>query len=273
MTITVAALNCYPVKSCRGIALGAAEVTPMGLPYDRQWTVIDATGDTASRVGGGRLNAVFCLVDTRIEGDTLRLNARDMQELVVPLAGREGPEIIVSQIFDRCPAVDQGDEAAAWLGKFLKRAVPAGSFYRLMRYPDNALRETSMGKGPIAYVDKFPHMIMSQATLDDLNRRMGAPLPMARFRPNIVLDGCEPYDEDRIARMRIGNLTFIGARRCVRCAVTATDIMTGDGVKEPLATLATYRREDKGVTLGRYFVHGGTGTIAVGDEVKVTAWQ
>jgi uncharacterized protein YcbX len=112
--------------------------------------------------------------------------------------------------------------------------------------------------------------ILSSASLDDLNSRLDIPLGMDRFRPNIVLDGCTPYEEDRLDSLSINGIRFDGATLCVRCAITTTDQMTGERSKEPLRTLATYRRTPDGVVFARNYNHAGEGAVRVGDRVAVS---
>jgi uncharacterized protein YcbX len=274
MNITVGGLFCYPVKSCRGIALRVAEIGRMGIRYDRQWMVVDDEGRfVAQRADASAGVAVksMCLIDTAIDGDTLRLSARDMPELALALAGRAGAEAKVSVWGHACVGVDQGTAAAGWMSAYLSRERPGR--YRLLRMPDDGVRRPSRGVGALAFADGYSFLITSQASLNDLNQRIPAPLPMLRFRPNIVLGGCEAYAEDRIARLGIGGVEFIGATRCTRCAITTTDPVTGARGKEPLATLATYRREEGSVTFGRNFNHAGQGRIALGDPVEAIAWD
>jgi hypothetical protein len=119
----------------------------------------------------------------------------------------------------------------------------------------------------VAFADAFPFLLISEASLDDLNARMHAPLPMNRFRPNIVITGCAPYAEDTWPSLRIGSVDFAAAKACVRCTVTTTDQTTTERGEEPLKTLATYRKTDAGVVFGQNLIHLNRGTIRVGDRV------
>jgi uncharacterized protein YcbX len=123
----------------------------------------------------------------------------------------------------------------------------------------------------LAYGDAYPFLILSSASLDDLNSRLVTSLGMDRFRPNIVLEGCAPYQEDRLDSLSINGVRFDGVTLCVRCAITATDQMTGERSKEPLRTLATYRRTPDGVVFARNYNHTGAGAVRVGDRVAVSA--
>ena len=133
--------------------------------------------------------------------------------------------------------------------------------------PDTAHRRSKIGDGEVAYGDAYPFLMISEESLADLNGRLETPLPMNRFRPNIVVRGGAPYVEDTLDRCRIGGVEFTATTLCIRCPITTTDQRTAVRGKEPLRTLATYRKQPDGVVFGRNFNHAGTGTIRVGDVV------
>ena len=268
----IAELHCYPVKSCRGIALERAEVGTMGLRYDRQWMIVDEYGMfVAQRESDGRgiSIALLCRLETAFAGAELELRAPDMPTLHIPLNGI-GEDAKIVRIWDTvCKAYDQGADVAAWLTQYLSRERPGN--YRLVRMSEHEQRNSHKGEGRLAFADAYPFLVVSEASLADLNRRLAEPLLMNRFRPNIVLRGCEPYAEDTIDRFVVGDVEFTGASLCVRCPITTTNQLTAVRGKEPLRTLATYRRTPKGVVFGRNFNHRGTGMIAVGEEVELLA--
>lgn len=270
MKVTIAELNVYPVKSCRGISLDTADVGPMGIRYDRQWMFVDERGMFLAQRAEGRDGVEarsLCFVRTAITDSVLRLTAPDMPPLELPLEGRDGPHVDVEVWSTSTTGIDLGPEATRWATEYLSRERPG--IYRLVRMPENGRRVAATGDSMLAYADGYPFLVISEASLDDLNRRLPAPLPMNRFRPNIVLGGCEPYGEDRLERMRIGTVEFQGMTLCVRCPIPTTDQDTGERTKEPLKTLAAYRRVEKGVVFGRNFNHRGTGRLAVGDPIGV----
>jgi uncharacterized protein YcbX len=260
----------YPVKSCRGIDLAAADVGPMGIRHDRQWMFVDERGMFVAQRGDGPRGVgirTMCLIRTAMTGATLQLAAPGMPMLDIPLAGPEG-EAVPVQIWDTATVgVDQGPEPARWATEVLSRERPGR--YRLVRMPDTARRRPGTGDAALAYADGYPFLIVSDASLADLNRRLDEPLPMNRFRPNIVLTGCEPYAEDRLGRIRIGDVELRGETTCPRCPIPTTNQDTAERGKEPLKTLATYRRTDAGVVFGRNFNHQTTGRIAAGEPVVV----
>jgi uncharacterized protein YcbX len=265
----VTALSVYPVKSCGGISLDAAEVGRMGIHYDRQWMFVDEHGMfVAQRADGGRGVGVrtLCLLRTAFIGDAVvRLTAPEMPPLDLPLEGRDGPQVHV-QIWDTSTAgIDQGDDAAAWAADLLSRERPGR--YRLVRMADETTRVAKRGDATLAYADGYPFLVISDASLEDLNGRLTETIPMNRFRPNVVIGGCDAYAEDRLDHIRIGDVELEGMTLCLRCPIPTTNQETAERGKEPLRTLATYRRTPAGVIFGRNFNHDGTGRIRVGDPV------
>jgi uncharacterized protein YcbX len=178
---------------------------------------------------------------------------------------------------DTVTADDCGGEPAAWLSGFLGfacRLVHAGAAYA-RPLPARKLPPTLHLKPytahEVSFADAFPFLVISEESLADLNARLDTPVPMNRFRPSLVVAGGARYAEDTWGRFRIGDVVFHGATRCGRCVVTTTDQFTAARAKEPLLTLATYRREaDGSVMFGRNLIHETkTGRVAVGDRVEL----
>lgn len=267
--VTVASLFFYPVKSCGGISIASAEVTPTGLPYDRRWMFVDNDGMFVAQRQGRGLGVPIssvCLIRTAIDAHRLTLSAPGMPPLSVPLAGAAGATAAVRVWDDTVTAIDQGQEAEEWATAFLSRE--RGGRYRLVRMADDDRRPSRIGDGEVAFADAYPFLVISEASLADLNARMETPLPMNRFRPNIVLAGATPYHEDQIDRFRLGGIEFVGTTLCVRCPTTTTNQDTAERGKEPLRTLATYRKQPDGVVFGRNFNHSGSGRVTIGAAIS-----
>jgi uncharacterized protein YcbX len=260
---TVSALTLYPIKGCAGVVVEQAEVTPTGLAHDRLFAVVGPDGGTAWQGEAPRLAVVRCRL--LLDGAKLVLSAPDAGELVLDVAvdGAARPVEV-----EKWPGsgIDQGDEAAAWLSGVVGKPV------RLVREPARASRARN-GADPTAL------LVLSLSTLDGLNARIverGAdPVPMDRFRPNIVISGWpEPHTEDRVSRMTVGGAEIGFGELAIRCAVTLVDQSTGVRAgPEPLRTLADYRREPDGVSFGLKAAVLTPGDIAVGDSVTVTEWR
>lgn len=271
---TVIELTSYPVKGCAGTPAAAAELTPAGLPHDRSFLVVGPKGVFRSQRTDPRLAVVRPEVST--DGTQLTLNSPGLEtlHLDVDLGTGPSPRCDVEMFGDPYRAVDQGDRVAEWLSEAL------GAASRLVRAaPEHDRVTDGLTPGTSGFADSSPVHVISLATFDDLNRRITAagrlPVPMDRFRPNIVVDGWDvPQTEDRARRVTVGGGELGFAKLAVRCAVTLVDQRTGDKAgPEPLRTLASYRRvPEGGVAFGSKFSVLGTGKVAVGDAFEVTEW-
>ena len=275
------ALYLYPVKSCRGLAVASAAVDAHGLVGDRRFLVVDAEGRFLTQ----RAHPRMALIETALSEGMLTLSASGAGSVSVavgralrPTVGdKPRPTCTVTIWRDPVVADDCGDEPAAWLGDFLGlpcRLVQAGAAYS-RPLPTRKLPSTlDVRLSPaheVSFADGFPFLVIAEESLADLNGRLGAPLPMNRFRPNLVVAGAAPYAEDAWGRFRIGGVVFHGATRCGRCVIITTDQFTAARGPEPLRTLATYRRDAGGdVMFGRNLVHETkTGRLSVGDAVEL----
>lgn len=233
--VAIAALFIYPVKSCRGIALTSARVTERGFEHDREWMVVDVAGRFVSQRTEPRLASIT----TAITATSLVLAAPGADTLQVPLdqSGIASPVTIWN---DTVPGIDQGTAAAAWLSARL-----AGD-YRLVRFDPAARRRCNLeyagqSGAHTGFADAYPFLVLSEASLDDLNARLAAPLPIDRFRPNLLLSGVDAYDEDYIDQIVSGDVALKLVKPCTRCEVTTIDQQTLQRGVEPLRTLAGYR--------------------------------
>lgn len=269
--LMVTALYRYPVKSCRGQALDDAEFIARGITHDREFLVIDAS--SGRFLTQRELPRLTLVAPTLIEGG-LRLQAPGMPELSFERMGR-GPSFPVTIWQDTVAAVDQGDGVAAWLTRFLDRPS------RLVRMADDAVRAVDRRfahqmQDQVGFADGYPALLISEESLGALNHRLAAqgsePLPMTRFRPNIVVRGSgAPHAEDTWREIRIGTLGFAVVKPCTRCQITTIDQETGKRGPEPLRMLASYRRSMQGITFGQNLIHMAQGRITVGDRIEVIA--
>ena len=266
MSALIAELNVYPVKSCRGIAVERWTIHERGLVRDREWMIV---GDDM-RFITQREQPRLALVVPALGDGWLELSAEGMSRLGVAFDAR-GAAVRVSVWNDVVAAFDQGDKAASWLSEFLNASV------RLVRFDAQARRYCNPvyagdSQAHTAFADAYPLLIVSQASLDDLNERLAQPLPADRFRPNIVLAGINAYDEDYITDIECGTVRLKLVKPCTRCRITTTDQATANVGVEPLLTLARYRRNDAldGVTFGmNAIVTDGFGqTIACGASLR-----
>jgi uncharacterized protein len=263
MTLSLSSLHIYPVKSAGGISVDHCAVDAFGPRYDRRWMATDQSGRFLSQREDPRL----ALVGTAIAGDLLVLSAAGHPSLSLPLSGTPAPRRRVEVWADQVSAEDCGADADDWISSVLGR--PA----RLVRMPDDGERQidqryASAGEHT-AFSDGFPFLLIGEQSLAELNGRLSAPLPMNRFRPNLVVRGSAPHAEDDWARIQIGDVVLRVAKPCARCVVTTTDQETGERGVEPLRTLATYRKVGGKVLFGQNLVHEGVGTLRVGDAVSI----
>ena len=263
MTLRLSALTIYPIKSTHGIPLAESDVDGFGLRYDRRWMVVDDTGLFLSQRSHPRL----ALVVPSIRGDRLQVDAPGMQTLELPLHPTPAVATRVAVWDDLCSASWVGENAAAWFSEFL------GFPCSLVHMAEDAVRPADTAFAPqgsrVSFADGFPFLLLSEESLADLNRRLADPLPMNRFRPNLVVAGGAPYAEDHWTDLEIAGLTLRVVKPCGRCVVTTTDQATGERGKEPLRTLATYRKQGGEVMFGQNVVHEGPGHLRIGDTVTL----
>ncbi|MFF5308924.1 MOSC domain-containing protein [Streptomyces massasporeus] len=267
----VVELSYYPVKGCAGTSVREALLTPAGLAHDRSFMVVGEEGVYRTQRRDPLLAVIRPLITP--DGDRLTLTAPEAEPLHLRV-DTSGTRQKVDLFGTAYQGIDQGDEAADWLSDRL--GVPS----RLVRTPPEHDRVTDgLTPGTSGYADSCALHVLSRSTLDLLDARMTArgarPLPVDRFRPNLVVDGWDaPHTEDRAHRLRIGTAELGYAKLAIRCAVTLVDQRAGTRAgPEPLRTLADYRRATQGgVAFGTKYAVLRPGTVAVGDEVEVTVW-
>ena len=268
----LSAINRYPVKSCRGHAVAAATVEPWGLVGDRRWLVVDDDGVLVT----AREHSRMLLVTPQLRPDGgLELASPDAPPLSVEVPA--GDLVPVSVWKSRLVAALAAPEACAWFSKIVGESV------RLVYLDDPTRRHPNpafaLPTDYVSFADGYPLLLATSASLAQLNdwiadgpRADEGPLPMTRFRPNVVVDGTTPWDEDGWRRIRIGAAEFRVVKGCDRCVMTMTDPDTAERTKEPIATLARYRRWDGETWFGMNIIPDTPGAeIAVGDEVEVLA--
>ena len=262
MELVVSGLFVYPVKSLGGISVTEAEMSDRGLRYDRRWLLID--GD--QRFLTQRDHPVMALIRLRFEGEYLVATGRH-GEIAIPLEPSPGELLTVSIWDDMCTAWTCGAELDAWFSREL------GQKCRLVYMPDGSHRQVDRRYAGEAtwtsFSDGYPTLVISEESLADLNARLEAPVAMNRFRPNLVIRGAEPYVEDRLTAFSVGGVHFQGVKPCARCQVVTIDQEQGIAGKEPLRTLAEYRRVGNKVMFGMNLLHTGEGTLRLGDRLEL----
>ncbi|MDJ0381209.1 MOSC N-terminal beta barrel domain-containing protein [Streptomyces sp. G-G2] len=270
----VQALHVHPVKSVAGTSPDEVAVEPWGLSGDRRWAVIDAEGNVLTQRQRPRL----ALASARpLESGGIALSAPGMGSIAVepPAPGPLQPVVLFGKKIATVVADDPAGHA--WISEYLGLAA------RLVHLDDPAVRrpvdpDYALPGETVSLADGYPLLVATLASLDALNALIAqgdhpeeGPLPMNRFRPNVVVSGTVAWAEDHWKRIAIGDTVFRGVRECGRCVITTTDQRTAERGKEPLKTLAKHRRIGKSLAFGRLVVpvQVQVGTVRVGDEVRV----
>lgn len=261
--IQVSGLTIYPVKSCAGIELNSMKLDRFGPVGDRRWLVVDGNNRFMSQ----RELASMALLTATPEGSGLCLTYGE-NTLRVDMPQPNASVRTVQVWSDGVRAQDGGSEAAEWLSDIL------GQPCRLVYMADDCRRYVDgvyAGEGEtVSFADGFPLLLIAQASLDDLNSRLSTPVPMNRFRPNLVVQGCEAFAEDGWRRIRVGEVEFDVAKPCARCAVPSIDQATGQKDSEILRVMSAYRRrEDRQTYFGQNLLYRGMGEIALGGPLEV----
>lgn len=256
-------IHLYPVKSLGGIRVEQWPVDKRGLRYDRQWMVVDGSRRFLTQ----RQLPEMTLIQPAISGNSLTLSAANRQNIQIPLHQQDGEALTVTIWRDEVSARIVSREADAWISDVLARDC------RLVYLPEQSRRSVDRnyadGIDEVGFADGFPFLLISEGSLQELNRLLEIPLGMERFRPNLVVSGCEGYAEDAWRRIRIGEIGFRLPKPCSRCAIPAIDPQTACRDREPLDTLNRTRRWNNQIYFGQNALHDNTGTLRTGDEVSV----
>jgi uncharacterized protein YcbX len=252
----------YPLKSARGAPLQAAQMDRFGLAGDRRWMLVDESGRFQSQ----RHLPAMALLEVSLLDGGLRLRYQG-QDIAVETPDPGGQRLIVRVWEDTVAASLAATAVNDWLSERFAQPL------RLVYYPDDAMRGVEPGYAPssqlLNFADGFPLLIVSQESLDRLNERLPAPVPMDRFRPNLVISGAQPHAEDGWRSLRIGAATISLLKPCSRCAVPSIDQHTA--ARDPLINraLAQYRRRAGVIYFGMNAIAGAGASFSLGDTVEV----
>ena len=264
MSITLSSLIYYPIKACCGFEVESANVERMGLQDDRRMMVVTSEGVQLTQ----RDYAKLAWVLPTLNNGMLTLSAPNFDTVQVPIQKTGTPQIVRVWHNKGVQAIDQGDESAQWFSEWLGASVRlvhiAAGIQRTLnpQYAVNSDDHTG-------FADGYPILIASEAGLQDLNSRLETPVPMNRFRPNLVVKGCEPFAEDTWNKIKIGDVELAIVKPCDRCVVTTIDKVTLEQTKEPLKTLAKYRKQELGVIFGQNIIPINEGRLQLGMHVEV----
>lgn len=263
--LTVSELFIYPIKSLGGISISSAKVTDRGFEYDRRWMLVDANNRFITQ----RELPTMALLQVELNPDGLKVyhKKNTNSPITIPFLPETKEEAIVEIFEDRCKATFVSNIIDEWFSKMLSVDC------RLVYMPDSSSRlvdEKYATNNEInSFSDGYPFLILGQSSLDDLNKRLTHPLPVNRFRPNIVFTGAAPFEEDTMEEFAINNIIFHGVKLCARCTIPTVNQDTALKSKEPLNTLATFRQKNNKIYFGQNLLAKGFGSIKVGDCIEI----
>ncbi len=266
MGMRLSGLHLFPLKSAASFSVDRVDVDEIGLVGDRRWMLVDREGAPLTQRDIPRLARVHAV--PREDGG-LDLVALGMPAIGVSPPSREAPRVRTRLWGHDVDGRAAEDGAAEWLGTFLEVRC------RLLFVPPELARPVARPWGRpgerTAFTDGFPLLLIGTGSLEALNQRLADPVPMDRFRPNLVVSGALPFDEDEWDRVRIGRLLLRVVKPCPRCVVTTVNQATGerDPAGEPLKTLARFRTRAGKVWFGMNLVHEAPGELRLGDDVEV----
>ncbi|ONH52246.1 hypothetical protein SAMN04490182_3632 [Pseudomonas cedrina] len=265
--LRLSALYRYPLKSGKAERLQQAGLDKLGVEGDRRWMLVDeASGRFLTQRAVAKMSQLSALWNG---SGGLTLSSPGCAPLDVALPGSDAALLGVTIWRDTLRVPDAGDEAAAWVSDFIGKPT------RLVQLPLERARATDAGYGQdddqVGFADGYPLLLIGQASLDDLCERIGRPMQMLRFRPNLVIEGGDAFAEDGWKRLRIGDVEFRVVKPCSRCILTTIDPQTGErsADREPFATLETYRKTEQGAMFGQNLVNDGNGRLEIGMPVTV----
>jgi len=259
--IVISELNIYPVKSLAQISLQKSHLDTFGLHMDRRWMLVDEQAKMLTQ----RQLPRMCLIQTQLQAQQLSLLADGMDKFTLTAHTQNERQVQIWN--DHCKAFDCGDDVADWLSFFLNKEC------RLVYFSEHENRQVDLDYAQAgdntAFSDGFPLLLISQASLDDLNQRLETPVSMARFRPNIVVSGCTAFAEDEWKKIHINHINLRIVKPCSRCVIPSIDIKTSKKQPIIIQTLSQYRMQDNKIFFGQNVIAENTGELAVGMGVKV----
>lgn len=254
----------YPVKSLSGISLITSIAQQRGFKYDRRWMVVDENNKFITQ----RVEHKLALLNTEIFNKEIRISHKIFpdQKISIPLTEPISQNITVS-IWDDVVEAIHNEEYDLWFSNYLEKPC------KLVFLPETSKRPVDQRYAQhaeqVSFADAFPYLLISQASLDDLNSKLPQAVPMNRFRPNLVIKDTSAFEEDTWSEIMIGEVHFKVAKPCARCILTTVNQETGAKETEPLKTLAQYRSVNNKILFGQNLIALNEGKISVNDPIKI----
>lgn len=259
----VTRLYLHPVKSLGGIAVSRFQIDRFGPFMDRRWLVVDGEGKFITQ----RQHACMALVRTALDGDRLTLSKEGQGSILFSPQDFTGPMRRVQVWRDQCDAQSGPVAVDQWISQAL--GIPC----QIVFMPETTRRPVNPDYArqgeTVSFADGFPLLLTTDASLADLNRRLSFSIGMERFRPNLVIDGSEPFAEDQWQRIRVGQMVFRLAKPCTRCVIPTIDPLTAEKQPEVFKTLKSFRERADGVHFGQNLLPESAGVLRLGDEVEI----
>lgn len=259
-------LHIYPLKSTAGISLSRSAISEYGLAFDRQFVLSDGRGKFIT----ARTKPALLKIAATLTPGGMILTAPGMSPLEVSYAEFSANYHPVTIWGDEVSAQHCGNSYDRWFAEYLQQDC------QLLFFGDRSQRLTAIGNKPVAFADGFPLLLISQASLDDLNNRCQSTITATNMRPNIVVSSTEAYAEDHWKRIRIGSVEFAVVKPCGRCILTTVDAKTTErnALREPLSVLKQYRKGSDGEAhFGQNLIPLSSGVIELNDRVEVLEIQ
>lgn len=263
--ISLTGIRTYPVKSLAGILQESIEVQPQGLKDDRLYMLVDENGLFITQ----RKYPQLALIKVQQVAYGFSFFVENQLILTIEDSNFQMETLKVKIWNDECVGLVANEKVNQWFSQFLGFPV------KLIKYNHQAPRPIdplfSQPKDIVSFADGFPLLVISQASLNDLNSKLELPVSMNNFRPNIIVNGCDAYAEDNWKQIRIGEVVFDAVKRCSRCVLTTVDPKTGikSDKGQPLKTLSQYRKEDGGVLFGMNLIPRSKGLIRINDNLEI----
>ncbi len=263
--IQVSQLYIYPIKSLGGISLTSVNITDRGFEYDRRWMLIDENNHFLTQ----REFAAMALIQVEVKENGLKVfhKANKNDFIIVPFTPSKNERVKTNIWEVPCNPLLVSDEVDGWFTKVLEVNC------RLVYMDDDTQvpvdERYSINNSLTSFSDGYPVLMVSEASLMDLNNRIGEELPINRFRPNLVISNTEAFEENTMEEFEINGINFYGVKPSARCVVTTIDQNTAAKGKEPLKTLATYRSMNNKIYFGENVIAASTGIVSVGDNITV----
>lgn len=254
----ISELIIYPIKSAAPIPLQKMQLGARGAELDREMMVVGEKGNFLTQ----RQLPQLCLLRAQEKNGHWQLEAPGMEKIILPPASENYlPTEVWGTPFE---AQVYPQVVNQWLSDYLKIKCS------LVRYGSATHRPFSHGPGEVSFVDNSPLLVISRASLAALNARLEVPIPMDRFRANIIVEGAVEFAEDQWQEVMMGKIKMNFVKECSRCIITCTDQLTGKVGAEPLRTLGKFRKRprDGKVIFGSYYAHQNMGSLKVGDEIR-----